>query len=245
MGIGSDWSDRFLDDLAGRAGGHVLFLDSPKAVTELLETIFDSLSKVIASRVRLEGSLSQYVDLKSSFRLRPEPMILGDSLPLKLGNLPADDMIRVLLELVVHPIGDHELLTLANLTAVGDMLAHGGEPEQLPIEVTHPVSKQPDTDPPPKEMVEALSSIALYRMQDMARHEAELGHSNQAAQRLENLATHLLANGERELAKAALNEAENLASAKRFSLQGEKMLKYGTRALLLPARAESGEPDHD
>jgi Ca-activated chloride channel family protein len=239
VGIGSDWSDRFLDDLAGRTGGHVVFLDSPRAVTGLLEGIFDSLSKVIASRVRLEGSLSQYVDLRSAYRLRPEPMVLSDSLPLKLGNLPANEIIRVLLEVIIHPIGDQEMLSLAHFDVVGDLLASGGETHTLPVLVEQPVSDQPDSQPPPQEIVEALSSLALYRMQDMARHDAELGHSSHAAQRLENLATQLLANGQRDLAKAALNEAENLASARRFSSQGEKILKYGTRALLLPAHAES------
>jgi Ca-activated chloride channel family protein len=239
VGIGSDWSDRFLDDLAGRTGGHVIFLDSPRAVTGLLESIFKSLSKVIASRVRLEGSLSQYVDLRSAYRLRPEPMVLSDNLPLKLGNLPADDIIRVLLEVVIHPIGDQDTLTLAHFDAAGDLLAEGGETYSLPISVEQAVSDQPDSQPPPQEIVEALSSIALYRMQDMARHEAELGHSSHAADRLEKLATQLLANGQRELAKAALNEAENLANARRISTEGEKVLKYGTRALLLPAHVES------
>jgi hypothetical protein len=50
------------------------------------------------------------------------------------------------------------------------------------------------------------------------------------------LATQLLATDERELAKAALNEAERLTYTRRLSTEGEKILKYGTRALLLPAR---------
>ncbi|MEJ2013558.1 MAG: hypothetical protein P8X64_15205, partial [Anaerolineales bacterium] len=55
----------------------------------------------------------------------------------------------------------------------------------------------------------------------------------QAARRLENLATQLLAAGERELAKAALNEAAQLGNIRRFTSEGEKTLKYGTRSLLL------------
>jgi Ca-activated chloride channel family protein len=71
VGIGADWSDRLLDDLASRSGGNVLFLDTPKAVTDLLQRIFDSLGKVFASRVRLEGAFSDEVDLRSTFRLYP------------------------------------------------------------------------------------------------------------------------------------------------------------------------------
>jgi phage shock protein A len=65
-----------------------------------------------------------------------------------------------------------------------------------------------------------------------------LGQSQQAAHRLENLATQLLASGERELAKAALNEAARVTQTRRFSTEGEKVLKYGTRSLLLPAKTE-------
>lgn len=239
VGIGADWSDRFLDDLATATGGSVLFMDSPKVITGLLEGILASLSKVVASRMMLDGNLSQLIDLRSAFRLQPDPMVLGDTLPLKLGHLPRDERIRILLELVIHPIGKVQSLTLAHYTISGDLLGSPEDPQQLPMEVSIQVTEQPDQSPPPEEIAEALSAVALYRMQDKARHEAELGQSGQAARRLENLATQLLAGGQRELAKAALNEAANLSKSRRLSTEGEKQLKYGTRALLLPARTGS------
>ncbi|MFP3854666.1 MAG: VWA domain-containing protein [Anaerolineales bacterium] len=244
VGIGSDWSDRFLDELATVTGGGVLFLESPKAITGLFEGILQSLSKVVASRMRLDGSLSQWVDLRSAFRLEPEPMILGDTLPLNLGNLQRDHRIRLLLEMVIHPIGDPDSLTLAHLTLSGDMVGVQ-ESQALPLQLDIPVTSDPAREAPPEPIADALSSIALYRMQDKARHEAELGQSGQAAKRLQNLATQLLAGGQRELAKAALNEAENLSKSRRLSNQGEKSLKYGTRALLLPARTSASEGEND
>lgn len=245
VGIGADWSDRFLDDLATATGGSVLFLDTPKAITGLLEDILESLSKVVASRMTLDGNLSQLIDLRSAFRLLPEPMVLGDTLPLKLGNLPRDEKIRLLVEMIIHPIGKVQNLTLAHVMINGDLLGGESDTQSLPIAVKIPVTNEPDQAPPPDQITEALSSVALYRMQDKARHEAELGQSGQAAKRLENLATQLLAGGQRELAKAALNEAENLAKSRRLSTEGEKRLKYGTRALLLPARTSASEDEHD
>lgn len=245
VGIGGDWSDRFLDDLSAATGGGVMFLDNPKAISTMLEDIFENLSKVVASRVRLVGSLSQHVDLRSGFRLDPDPMILGDTLPLLLGNLYRDSKVSLLLEIVIHPIGEGDSLNLAHLEVTGDLLGGSAEPVPLPLDLDTPISTEPDSDPPPKVISDALSALALYRMQDKARHEAELGQSGQAARRLENLATQLLANGQRDLAKAALNEAENLAKSRRLSTKGEKVLKYGTRALLLPARAGVQEGSHD
>lgn len=239
VGIGADWSDRLLDDLASRTGGSVIFLDTPRSITDLLQHIMGGLTSVVASRVRLEGSVSHQVDLRSAFRLLPEPMPLGDSLPMMLGNLQKDGQIRLILELVVHPIGQIQDVTLMHCNITGDLLGPSAEAVNLPLAIHSPVTGQPDTEPPPKDIVSALSLIALYRMQEKARHEAELGQSSRAAKRLENLATQLLAGGEKELAKAALAEAEHLTHTRRLSQEGEKILKYGTRALLLlPAKTE-------
>lgn len=249
VGIGSDWSDRFLDDLSARTGGSVLFLDTPKAITDLLGTILDSLSQVVASRVRLSGRLSDRVDLRSAFRLLPEPMVLGDSMPLALGNLPRGERIRLLLELVVHPLGEVDVLEIGHLIVSADLLSEvpgaEGSNGEVPLSLSLMTTDKPDTSPPPETIVEALGSVSLYRMQDKARHDAELGNTRQAAQKLENLATQLLAGGQRDLAKAALAEAENLAQSKRISTEGEKVLKYGTRALLLPARSSASEAEDD
>ncbi|MFV1858336.1 MAG: DnaJ domain-containing protein [Anaerolineales bacterium] len=241
VGIGSDWSDRLLDDLASRTGGGVAFLDAPEAIVGVMEDIFEKLGRTVASRLRLEGSVAQQVDLRSTFRLLPEPMPMGDSLPMTLGNLPRDGIVRVLLEMVIHPIGKISELTLAHFTIDGDILGKRDARVPLPLEVRIPVSDEPDTDPPSEEITAALSQISLYRMQEKARHEAELGQSAQAARRLENLATQLLASGERELAKSALSEADRLTHSRRLSSEGEKVLKYGTRALMIPARTGESE----
>jgi Ca-activated chloride channel family protein len=240
VGIGSDWSDRLLDDLASRTGGNVIFLNTPRAVTDLLHGIYDNLSSLIANRVRIEGALGQQVDLRASFRLLPEPMPMGDSLPMNLGHLPRESFIRLLLELVVQPSTSSTLLTLAHLKVSGDLVGSDNENLNLPLEIRIPVTSDPDPKPPPEPIVAALNHLSLYRMQEKARHEAELGQVAQAARRLENLATNLLAAGERDLAKAALNEAVQLSQARRLSPEGEKTLKYGTRALmLLPPSSKS------
>ncbi len=233
VGIGSEWSDRLLDDLAARTGGNVIFLNSPKAVTDLLNRIYDDLSQIVASNTKIDGSFSQQVDLRTAFRLVPEPMPLGDSLPMTLGNLPKKGAIRLLLELIVHPLYGEGEITMANLTLSGTLLGKEAEMVELPLPITIPLTDELDGKPPPKEIGQALNLLSMYKLQEKARHEAELGQVAQAARRLENLATQLLAAGEKELAKAALNEAVQLTQAKRISEEGEKTLKYGTRALLL------------
>jgi hypothetical protein len=164
---------------------------------------------------------------------------MGDTLPLVLGNLAREAHIRLLLEMVVQPLGEAAEVHLAELSVNGDLVGPGLQAREFPLPIVRPVSQDPDPNPPPDELVAALGLLSMYRMQERARHEAELGQAAQAARRLENLATQLLAVGEKELAKAALGEAERLAHTRRISLEGEKVLKFGTRALLLPARGGS------
>lgn len=236
VGIGADWNDRLLDEIASRTGGNVVFLSTPTAVTDLLHSIFDSLSQVVAGNVQLTGAIGQQLDLRSAFRICPDPIPLGDSLPLSLGNLVKDGSIEVLLELVIHPITEMGALSIAHLNVSGEIFSSSIDCTDLPLAIISDVTDAPDTEPPASDIVDALNKIAMYRLQEKARHEAELGQVKQAARRLENLATHLLSYGEKELAKAALNEAVRLNHTRRLSSEGEKTLKYGTRALLLPAK---------
>jgi hypothetical protein len=70
-------------------------------------------------------------------------------------------------------------------------------------------------------------------MQERARIAADGGEYSSAVRHLQNLATHLLSQGENSLAKTALMEAGNLERMHAFSASGDKNIKYSTRALLL------------
>jgi Ca-activated chloride channel family protein len=83
-----------------------------------------------------------------------------------------------------------------------------------------------------------MSKLTLYRMQEKVRNDIAVGELDNAAESLQNIATHLLSQGETDLAKTALLEVQNVKYQRKLSQEGEKHIKYGTRALLLP-----GEPE--
>jgi hypothetical protein len=72
-------------------------------------------------------------------------------------------------------------------------------------------------------------------MQERAHEEAEAKNFDSATRHLKNLASLLLTQGEKDLAKTALLEAENMELKKAFSQEGGKEIKYGTRALIMSA----------
>jgi Ca-activated chloride channel family protein len=95
-----------------------------------------------------------------------------------------------------------------------------------------------ENDAPPQAIVQSMSRLTLYRMQEKARSEVLAGQAGKATRHLQQLATHLLAQGERDLAHTVLMEAESINKNQQFSEEGDKRIKYGTRALLLPPHTE-------
>jgi Ca-activated chloride channel homolog len=106
------------------------------------------------------------------------------------------------------------------------------------LHLTREVRPNPSSEPPPTRILSALSRLTLYRMQERARTAADAGQYDVAARHLNNLATHLLSQGEHSLAKTALFEADNLERMHTFSESGNKDIKYQTRALLLSGTKE-------
>jgi Ca-activated chloride channel family protein len=111
---------------------------------------------------------------------------------------------------------------------------------RLPLTLMRPVSNSYKMEPPPHTIVDAMSKLTLYRMQEKVRDNIAAGELASAAQSLQNIATHLLSQGEMELAKTAMLEIHNVRHRQKLSQEGEKRIKYGTRALLLNSGLEEG-----
>ena len=75
-------------------------------------------------------------------------------------------------------------------------------------------------------------------MQELFQKELEDGKVDKAKRVLKNLVTGLLSSGNAELAHIAMQETRNITENFKFSRDGEKRIKYGTRALLLPSGRE-------
>jgi hypothetical protein len=85
---------------------------------------------------------------------------------------------------------------------------------------------------PPKEIVEAVRVMNMYRMNEKVWEEVEAGRLDVATTRMQHLSTRLLEAGETALAHQAHQEMNRIANAGTMSLEGRKKLKYGTRALI-------------
>jgi Ca-activated chloride channel family protein len=241
LGIGSEWNDEFLDELVKRTGGSSIFISDPKDIEKFVKEKFQGLGKSFVDRVSLNLRMIPGVELSYAFRLNPELGPLPVIFPIQLGGIPYKSRQRILLEFLVNPIKSNiSRLVLAeghfSLDIPKDSIKH----HRLPITFMRPVSSSFKMEPPSHLIVEAMSKLTLYRMQEKVREDINIGEYESAAQSLQRIATHLLSQGETDLAKTALLEVQNIKNKQKLSQDGEKQIKYGTRSLLLPNSHDEG-----
>ncbi len=233
LGIGAEWNDIFLDSLASITGGSSIYVSRPQDIQSSLLEKFNRLGKSYAEETSLEFTLPEGVELRIAFRLQPEVGELPLESPMKLGPIDRDVDLKIVMEFLVQPEILNQDTVIILDGKLGIELTEANVPgKTIPVHLELPVSEQAGTDIPSAEIMDALSRLRLYRLQEQAHLEVTAGEFDKACEHLHRLATHLLAQGERGLAHTVLLEAENILQKKSFSQQGRKEIKYGTRALL-------------
>jgi Ca-activated chloride channel family protein len=76
-----------------------------------------------------------------------------------------------------------------------------------------------------------IERVTAYRLQNEAKDAVKTGKLDVATIKLREAATRLLAMGEKDLAVAAQEEADNIEKQGQMSATGTKKLQYGTRKL--------------
>jgi len=235
LGIGPEWNDSFLDELARRTGGSSFYVSHPQDIQRLLMEKFDHLWQTYAEDITIEFQKINNIELNYAFRLEPELGALSQKSPLHLGPIPRNGRMKILLEFLVSGVENANVIELLN-GQVKVNISHLSDPaSDFVLRLTRPVSMTKNKpEPPPNEIIQALSQLSFYKLQEQAQLEVAAGNYDQASNRLQRLATNLLQQGNRELARTVLLEAEHIKEEHTYSIEGDKRIKYGTRALLLP-----------
>jgi len=239
LGLGHEWNDAFLDRLTSLSGGNTTFVTSPKDLYTFLEEKLKALTTVYARRITFEFKSTPSIEMRYAFRINPEVGPLQTNSPIAIGDLLFGKSLVILFEFLLPPLPhDLDKVLLAEGRLVMELPNKEGHDVRMPMRINRTVAVGPELDFPPAPIIEAMSHLSLYRLQEKARMEVSTGNATRATRHLQYLATHLLSQGNRELAHAVLVEAENIQQSRQFSQEGEKRIKYGTRSLLLPARTE-------
>lgn len=241
LGIGDEWNDGFVDELAGRTGGASAYIDSHQTLAAFVKERVHGLGSAYAERINAQVTLDAQMELLSVFRVSPDGGPIPLEQPLRLGSLPKRYPASVLFKFRLPPVSPGAQ-SIARLSFSADIVSLGRRGERLVFDVALPAIANPPAAAPPPALMEALARLSQYQLQERAWQQAAAGDAAGAAERLKVLGTRLLANGQPELARLALSEASRLEKTQVLSEEAKKQLKYGTRALLAGAPAGNGGP---
>jgi Ca-activated chloride channel homolog len=239
LGIGSRWNDEFLDTLTGMTGGSSTYLEDVKDIRKLLPDKFNVLARRFAERVTLDLDLGTGVHINYIMRIKPDPAPGLLEMPAIMGSLPCTSPLTLLIEFQLEGASAGPEFCFASGFLSFEVPSRAKPVYIKRISFQLPVKDGPSSRPPDK-ILEAISFLTFYRMQEKAKLDLEQGDAAGAAVRLEHLATRLFTQGEHQLASTILIEAENIQINKTMSDEGKKRIKYGTRALMLPGSFLNG-----
>ncbi len=235
MGMGTDWNDKFLDQLASITGGSSSYIRSTNMVTKFLDDHLRALSSSYAERVQITVVPDPDIKLEMAFKLSPQAQPLDHASGIfPLSGLPVQRPIVMLLQLQLPANLHLGRRSLARFVAFGDIVAKGVNrfttTQDVYIDVSMDDQFRYET---PVSIIDALSKLTLYRLQEKAQEAMERGDIEEATKRLQFLATRLFDMGEETLGRQALAEAEHVMKTRAFSDEAtKKTIKYSTRALV-------------
>ncbi len=230
LGIGEDWNDVFLDQLARQTGGTSTYIAFPQQVRGVMRDMVQRLTMLLARDVTLTVRPTERAWVEDAFRTAPlMERLSSEGGVYSLGNLLAGKPTQVLFEIVVRATmpGFHRLLQLEMNAQVPTF----NREERLIFDLEREFVSEAVEEPIPPALVNVLSRLSIFRMQEQVWKALDTGQIEDARRRLETIATRLLDMGEAELAHVALLEAGRVAQGGQMSSRGQKMIRYGTRSL--------------
>ena len=236
MGVGSDWNDKLLDEMARLSGAPdaSVYIDSTSKIAEAFHARIDGLGNIFARDLVMSVHLAPQITMKEIFRVSPQiNRLYSTDGQIGLGSLETERPQAVMLEMVIPSLspGAHRLLHIeveGRVPAVGEQPVRTQYTLQMPFNLE--LSRR---SPVPPDIVAAMGKLAIFKMQERVMQDIEMGYIEPAVSRLKTMATRLLDIGEVELARAALLEAGRLAQTGSLSSAGRKKIRYGTRELTI------------
>ncbi|MCX7690657.1 VWA domain-containing protein [Thermoflexus sp.] len=235
FGIGEDWNDVLLDEIAARSGGISGYIASPEEIRRRFLEHLSLLQDRYAEDVRLVVEPAEGVLVTALYQITPELRVpLREDSGWYLGALHTSRPIQALVEFALPPL-EPGFLEVARLRAQARIPGNPPQLDEAELSVqAHVLPDEPLMTSPPEPVLEALSRVVIYRMQEQAWADVQAGRWVEGAQKLREVGTRLLELGVKDLAQEALAVATRLLQGHSVSRSQRLALKYRTRMLMLP-----------
>ena len=232
LGLGSDWNEDLLLDLAQRTGelGDAFLMKGPEDVGPIFDQVFTQM-KVVAQDVTFRLLLVQGVEARRVWQVTPLikditfGAVRGRTVTFGLPEL-AESGAAFLVELLIPPRNPGQY-RFAQAQATYHL---PGQPaEEARVDLTAEVTTDPNLARGVNgRVMNIVEKVTAFKLQTQALDDAARQDIANATRKLRAAHTMLLEQGEVELAQNALAEAERLESGQGLSSEGRKTIKLSS-----------------
>jgi Ca-activated chloride channel family protein len=234
LGLGAEWNEKLLDELAEMTGGSSDYIADPAQITSFFQRAVRAAQGTVAQDARLLLRLARDVTPRAVHRVTPVIANLGyqpigqNEIAARLGNLESNEPASVLLDMLVgaRAAGSFRLaqaeLHYTPLGASDEQIIK----QDVLLEFADESAAQYDP-----RVMNLVEKVTAFKLQTRALSEAEAGNTAGATQKLRAAATRLLDLGELDLARKAEEQAAQLEQGQALDAETQKELRYATRRL--------------
>jgi Ca-activated chloride channel family protein len=235
LGLGAEWNEKLLDDLAEATGGSSDYIADPSQIGGFFQRALQSAQGTAATEARLLLRMVKEATPRAVHRATPTIANLGyqpigdSEVAVKLGDLVYGQTNSVVVELMLppRPAGSFRVAQAElHFTPVGQ-----GAEQIVKQDLLLAFSAEADAPAYDPRVMNLVEKVTAFKLQTRALAEAELGNVAGATQKLRAAATRLLDLGELELAEKTRQQADQLEQGVGLSAETQKELKYATRRL--------------
>jgi Ca-activated chloride channel family protein len=234
LGLGAEWNEQLLDDLAEATGGASDYIADPAQITSFFQRAVRAAQGTVAQEARLLLRLARDVTPRAVYRTAPVIANLGyqpigqNDVAVRLGSLESGAPASVVIDVMVPP-------RAAGSFRIAQAELHytplGGAEQVVKQDVLLEFTNDPNAAQYDPRVMNLVEKVTAFKLQTRALSEAEAGNTAGATQKLRAAATRLLDLGELDLAQKAQAQAEQLEQGKSMSAESQKELRYATRRL--------------
>jgi Ca-activated chloride channel family protein len=235
LGVGDEWNEELLVELAERSGGMADYIDRPAKLLETFRAGVQSAQSAVVQNSTLILRTVLGVDIRAVWQviplisqLAPRPLD-GRSVAIGLGELEKGQGRTLVIELTVAPkpagtfrIGQLDLQY--DVPAARTYGEHARDDVLLSFTPDPHAAHQVDA-----RIMNIVEKVSAHKLQTRALDDIAAGNVAGATQKLQSAVTRLLNQGEAELAQTLQQEVRNLQRQGTVSAEGKKTIKFGAR----------------
>jgi Ca-activated chloride channel family protein len=237
IGIGVDWNEQLLLQIAERSRGNSHWIENPIAILDAFRQEVEGMQSVAATNLRVTARMSPGVRPVKVYATVPmisdmsTKAISNGSVVADLGALNRSKGQALLIEVRVSA-GKPGTFRLGQVEVVYDMPAQGIMAKSIKADLLVDFTANAVSAAKVNaEVMNLVEKVSAFKLQTRALTDIEAGDIAAATRRLQSAATVLLDLGENDLAAAAEKEIQSLKKTGTLTAAGTKKLEYGTRKL--------------